>query len=100
FSSRRQHTRSYGDWSSDVCSSDLKPVEPPPAPETAIAPPAPRNAASAHSRSTPPPPDGKPSCLSRGRLQPANRRFAALPTTLGRSEERRVGKECSTVWVV
>src|SRR5437867_8204879 len=23
FSSRRQHTRSYGDWSSDVCSSDL-----------------------------------------------------------------------------
>src|SRR5207248_3922037 len=33
FSSRRRHTRSYGDWSSDVCSSDLaqartqKPVE-------------------------------------------------------------------------
>src|SRR5207248_4434615 len=28
FSSRRRHTRSYGDWSSDVCSSDLwkKPV--------------------------------------------------------------------------
>src|SRR5207248_8180221 len=25
FSSRRRHTRSYGDWSSDVCSSDLKP---------------------------------------------------------------------------
>src|SRR5437867_10894852 len=23
-SSRRRHTRSYGDWSSDVCSSDLK----------------------------------------------------------------------------
>src|SRR5437867_7116494 len=23
FSSRRRHTRSYGDWSSDVCSSDL-----------------------------------------------------------------------------
>src|SRR6266516_6322410 len=23
FSSRRLHTRSYGDWSSDVCSSDL-----------------------------------------------------------------------------
>src|SRR5437867_10470252 len=23
FSSRRQHTRSYGDWSSDVCYSDL-----------------------------------------------------------------------------
>src|SRR5437867_1555259 len=25
FSSRRRHTRSYGDWSSDVCSSDLAP---------------------------------------------------------------------------
>src|SRR6266516_3345462 len=25
FSSRRRHTRSYGDWSSDVCSSDLDP---------------------------------------------------------------------------
>src|SRR6266516_5969367 len=24
-SSRRRHTRSYGDWSSDVCSSDLEP---------------------------------------------------------------------------
>src|SRR5207248_8138345 len=23
FASRRRHTRSYGDWSSDVCSSDL-----------------------------------------------------------------------------
>src|SRR5437867_3603744 len=26
FSSRRRHTRSYGDWSSDVCSSDLEGV--------------------------------------------------------------------------
>src|SRR5215211_6683035 len=26
FSSRRRHTRSLGDWSSDVCSSDLRPV--------------------------------------------------------------------------
>src|SRR5574340_682645 len=25
FSSRRRHTRSFGDWSSDVCSSDLPP---------------------------------------------------------------------------
>src|SRR5207248_4972192 len=29
FSSRRRHTRSYGDWSSDVCSSDLFFVESP-----------------------------------------------------------------------
>src|SRR6266516_6607151 len=28
FSSRRRHTRSYGDWSSDVCSSDLPPTPP------------------------------------------------------------------------
>src|SRR2546426_9611959 len=26
FSSRRRHTRLQGDWSSDVCSSDLEPV--------------------------------------------------------------------------
>src|SRR5437867_9271157 len=29
FSSRRRHTRSYGDWSSDVCSSDLAWAETP-----------------------------------------------------------------------
>src|SRR5574340_1656786 len=28
FSSRRRHTRSFGDWSSDVCSSDLYPLAP------------------------------------------------------------------------
>src|SRR5271168_108515 len=27
FSSRRRHTRSYGDWSSDVCSSDLGAID-------------------------------------------------------------------------
>src|SRR5207249_8550922 len=32
FSSRRRHTRSKRDWSSDVCSSDLVSKEPPPAP--------------------------------------------------------------------
>src|SRR5256885_7631672 len=29
FSSRRRHTRLQGDWSSDVCSSDLPPRHPP-----------------------------------------------------------------------
>src|SRR5207248_1040836 len=29
---RRRHTRSYGDWSSDVCSSDLSRAPPPPCP--------------------------------------------------------------------
>src|SRR5699024_11966050 len=28
FSSRRRHTSSKRDWSSDVCSSDLTPIEP------------------------------------------------------------------------
>src|SRR6266850_3241595 len=28
FSSRRRHTRLQGDWSSDVCSSDLGPTDP------------------------------------------------------------------------
>src|SRR5437868_14784068 len=27
FSSRRRHTRSKRDWSSDVCSSDLEPIQ-------------------------------------------------------------------------
>src|SRR5256885_4705361 len=30
FSSRRRHTRLQGDWSSDVCSSDLGMITPPP----------------------------------------------------------------------
>src|SRR5947209_10278318 len=29
FSSRRRHTRYWRDWSSDVCSSDLAPLQPP-----------------------------------------------------------------------
>src|SRR5437899_10067015 len=29
FSSRRRHTRCLSDWSSDVCSSDLSPIEQP-----------------------------------------------------------------------
>src|SRR5438874_4704287 len=32
FSSRRRHTRSLRDWSSDVCSSDLRRTEAPSAP--------------------------------------------------------------------
>src|SRR5207248_7105393 len=71
FSSRRRHTRSYGDWSSDVCSSDLR-----------------RNLGGRlyadvtgyHSRFL---------------------RFISTPTIIAnpfaspaRSEERRVGKEC------
>src|SRR6266446_8101912 len=35
FSSRRRHTRLQGDWSSDVCSSDLPAPPPPPPPPAA-----------------------------------------------------------------
>src|ERR1017187_10203082 len=36
FSSRRRHTRRIGDWSSDVCSSDLSRRAPCACPETAL----------------------------------------------------------------
>src|SRR5207248_5901113 len=38
FASRRRHTRSYGDWSSDVCSSDLARWTPSLAGERGLAP--------------------------------------------------------------
>src|SRR5207248_3920684 len=69
FSSRGRHTRSYGDWSSDVCSSDLDRSSgtcPCSRPRRAAAP-----APAESGRSTPIP---------------------ARPS-LPRSEERRVGKE-------
>src|SRR6266487_5246883 len=50
FSSRRRHTRWTGDWSSDVCSSDLRPAS--------------RTAGSTASRSTRP---GRPARRSAGR---------------------------------
>src|SRR5207248_6540091 len=85
FASRRRHTRSYGDWSSDVCSSDLDRLN------VAL-----------------------PGCavVVRCCRDPATEtvdmpgvatfpggvgvKFALLPT---RSEERRVGKECRTGWL-
>src|SRR5438094_2927582 len=71
FSSRRRHTRSYGDWSSDVCSSDLGPVA------QTVEP----GCAGQHERE---PPDDL--LVFRKQDRP------------GRSEERRVGKECRSRW--
>src|SRR5437868_9894811 len=74
FSSRRRHTRSKRDWSSDVCSSDLILGDLPflTVPE------------------------------SGGRSPRIRRSSVVLPTPLGpispRSEERRVGKECRSRW--
>src|SRR5437867_12993558 len=68
FSSRRRHTRSYGDWSSDVCSSDLCRASP-------------------RGRTSPFP---SPT--------PASRAPNGAPAPRRRSEERRVGKECRSRW--
>src|SRR5437868_15338575 len=76
FSSRRRHTRSKRDWSPDVCSSDLGGCRP--------------------ARGAP------PRAARAGRHPPRARRDrAARPAVArrvpeGRSEERRVGKECRT----
>src|SRR5437762_14373052 len=69
FSSRRRHTRYIGDWSSDVCSSDL------PRPGDCQA----RAAA--------------PRRDARGPEHARQRQHLHV-----RSEERRVGKECRSRW--
>src|SRR5256885_11700560 len=89
FSSRRRHTRLQGDWSSDVCSSDLE------ASEAAYI----RRVASRPYFET---------SFSTGSFIPVStippfRELAPQPTvsasrTATRSEERRVGKECRSRW--
>src|SRR5688500_20250280 len=78
FSSRRRHTRLQGDWSSDVCSSDL--------------------GSSCWTRRGcllgDAPPAG--AWVSRGRASSPSRRPRGR--LWGRSEERRVGKECRGRW--
>src|SRR5690348_18340526 len=81
FSSRRRHTRWTGDWSSDVCSSDLN--------LQTLA-------------------RGNRSPLFNAACAPDERCRAAAPTVPSveraiwlhwpRSEERRVGKECRSRW--
>src|SRR5262245_63122178 len=94
FSSRRRHTRCLSDWSSDVCSSDLR------WPRTRwparCAPPPPPGRAR-----TPSPPSARRGCGSGcpvvpRRVLPASPRPRAIdsgPRARRRSEERRVGKE-------
>src|SRR5690242_20954921 len=86
FSSRRRHTRLTCDWSSDVCSSDL----------LAGLGIAATNRADAF-------PDMPPLRDSGLELSAVIRRGLAVPAGLpdaiaGRSEERRVGKECRSRW--
>src|SRR5256885_8761125 len=88
FSSRRRHTRLQGDWSSDVCSSDLKKR---PAPRSWIA-------ARSFSKSfTGMPARGPPRRRSRWCGCSTWRRGCAKRAS-SRSEERRVGKECRSRW--
>src|SRR5207248_4079961 len=81
FSSRRRHTRSYGDWSSDVCSSDLFESYPQVRTDRSLCRCSPR----LHTLW---------SSTKRGSLEPGR---MALKCGL-RSEERRVGKECRARW--
>src|SRR3989440_5310042 len=87
FSSRRRHTRSDRDWSSDVCSSDLRA----------------RNGARRRLRLLPAParrdrPAGGAQNAAGGRAIPRAGAAAGARGIRGRSEERRVGKECRSRW--
>src|SRR5438034_10601905 len=75
FSSRRRHTRSLCDWSSDVCSSDLSLAT------RIFLSPGTRSPAAA------PTPSGRDTSSARTATVTASARAT-------RSEERRVGKEC------
>src|SRR2546426_3833111 len=87
FSSRRRHTRLQGDWSSDVCSSDLFDQRLLDNIFQELAP-----AAAAE------PPAGKAAdnllALARDYVSKGLMDVAAAE----RSEERRVGKECRSRW--
>src|SRR5438876_2002951 len=74
FSSRRRHTRWTGDWSSDVCSSDL-----------------PGRMSRVKSTS-----QSYTSAIAQAseRRSTAGRNVSATALSSARSEERRVGKEC------
>src|SRR5205807_7849470 len=98
--SRRRHTRLQGDWSSDVCSSDLAGVA---SSETGL----PSKKASEQSLGEPPQlmPAGVDTTVPvplpvRVTVTTVRRRKLARALTLpfGRSEERRVGKECRGRW--
>src|SRR5690242_21764707 len=89
FSSRRRHTILTCDWSSDVCSSDLQPIA-----RTGIE--LIRGSASDSALD---------SLLERALIERnahqlflTTRAFLDLMGLRGRSEERRVGKECWSGW--
>src|SRR5256885_5291954 len=89
FSSRRRHTRLQGDWSSDVCSSDLERNKERnlhrPSTDELVLP----MLESAELKVG----EDFFLCFSPERVDPGNPKF-----NTSRSEERRVGKECRSRW--
>src|SRR5690348_17968554 len=89
FSSRRRHTRWTGDWSSDVCSSDLLAVKVSGFRKKIIP------VCSCHLVSTSASDDD-----ARVPLKPrATENVVDILKIACRSEERRVGKECRARWL-
>src|SRR5207245_5652424 len=96
FSSRRRHTRCYRDWSSDVCSSDLQRA----APSSALLDRRILKAKPASDESFRAIESEWQGTASRRRmlLLPFLHHVLGLENLCRRSEERRVGKECSAGW--
>src|SRR5438132_3726314 len=96
FSSRRRHTRSLCDWSSDVCPSDLMFLTKP----SSVSDPT-RFPAKYHSRVASKLSDvigfrnGLPACEV---TLPLASKPVVMKLRISRSEERRVGKECRCWW--
>src|SRR5690348_17629638 len=88
FSSRRRHTRWTGDWSSDVCSSDLRTF----ASESAW-----HESPAASALATASLCAASDDASDRGKVGAGGADCFAPPHAL-RSEERRVGKECRSRW--
>src|SRR5205807_3287826 len=96
FSSRRRHTRLQGDWSSDVCSSDLASARQMPDPGGTFEHSLGRWLQELRDRFL----EGGSNPTSHELLRSYIRATFEFAGTLhpGRSEERRVGKECRTGW--
>src|SRR5438067_9814573 len=87
FSSRRRHTRSKRDWSSDVCSSDLEAYQ--------------RRSRNGSSQRNISCREGtRTSCSANAGFGPSSRitEIRWISPRSPRSEERRVGKECRSRW--
>src|SRR5256885_3215222 len=89
FSSRRRHTRLQGDWSSDVCSSDLLLVQP-----DAFGRSLGRLDVTFDAHGVPKTWQGDALEITEDAAEDP----AVRPMSPPRSEERRVGKECRSRW--